>query len=488
MMSKQISRRTFLRGVTMSAMVVGFDLRFRSWLTPLDLPSAIMPAPDFPEFEGELLTDEATLDAAADDFGHIVHRRPIAVLRPGSVNDIIKLIGFAREHKIQVAARGQGHATQGQGQVEAGVVIDMATLNQIHEINAADALVDAGTTWFELLQQTVPQNLTPPTLTDYLGLSVGGTLSVGGVGGQIFRYGPQTDNVLELQVVTGRGDLVTCSDQQEKELFDAVRAGLGQFGVIVGARVRLVEALPSVRVYTLPYGDHVSFMADQERLITDGRFDYVEGFAVFDENINNWVFLLEAVKYFAPGGEPNDTALLADLSFIPGGQAIEDRSYFDFANRLAPVVELLQQLGLWGLPHPWLDLFIPATEAASFIGDVFSILTPDDIGPGGVILLYPMNRAQFKTPLFRVPDSDRFFIFDLLRTAPTLEIAQAMLEANRQLFDQVVALGGKRYPISSVPLDKHDWQKHFQPEWGPFVAAKRHFDPDNIMTPGQGIF
>ncbi|PYS76025.1 MAG: oxidoreductase, partial [Acidobacteria bacterium] len=59
---------------------------------------------------------------------------------------------------------------------------------------------------------------------------------------------------------------------------------------------------------------------------------------------------------------------------------------------------------------------------------------------------------------------------------------------NRELFDGVTALGGKRYPIDSVPMTKHDWQKHFQPEWGGFVSAKQLYDPDDILTPGQGIF
>lgn len=494
-MSTQISRRTFLRGAAMSAMVVGFDLKFRSWLTPLDLPSALVLAPDFPEFDGELLTDDASLDAGADDFGHIVHRRPIAVLRPGSVNDIITLISFAREHKIQVAARGQGHATQGQGQVEAGVVIDMAALNQIHEITSSEAFVDAGITWFDLLVQTVQQGLTPPVLTDYLNLGVGGTLSVGGVGGQAFRFGSQTDNVTEMEVVTGRGELVTCSPGHNQDLFDAVRAGLGQFGVIVRARVGLIAAPEMVRVYTLPYIDHAVFMADQEQLIDDAQFDYVEGLVVPDGS-GGWLFLLEAAKYFNPGDELDNNVLLNGLSFLPGGAAIEDKPYFnppfppniDFANRLAPLVTFLQESGLWDLPHPWLNLFIPATEAVSLVGEIFRNLTPDDVGPGGVVLLYPMNRSKFNTPFMHIPDNDHFFILSLLRTAPTLAIAEAMIEANRQLFDQTVALDGKRYPIDSVLMDKHDWQKHFQPKWGPFVAAKHHFDPDNIMTPGQGIF
>ena len=229
-MTAEISRRTFLRGTVAGAVVVaGFDTRLRSWVSAAELPRhATTLAENFPAFDGVLLLDDASRAAAADDFGHLVHQQPFAVLRPGSVTDVVKLVQFARRNDIKVAARGQAHSTQGQAQVEAGVVVDMATLTTVHEINTTNVLVDGGTRWLDLLTQTIPQGLTPPTLVDFLELTVGGTLSLGGIGSQAFRFGPQVDNVLELQVVTGKGELVTCSATHNSELFEAVHSGLGQ--------------------------------------------------------------------------------------------------------------------------------------------------------------------------------------------------------------------------------------------------------------------
>jgi hypothetical protein len=51
----------------------------------------------------------AALEAAAgDDFGHIVHRRPWAVLQPGGVDDVVVMVRFCNEQRIAVAARGKG--------------------------------------------------------------------------------------------------------------------------------------------------------------------------------------------------------------------------------------------------------------------------------------------------------------------------------------------------------------------------------------------
>ena len=302
-MSREISRRTFLRGTLAGAVVVaGFDTGLRSWVSAAELEHATALAEDFPAFDGVLLLDDASRAAAADDFGHLVHRQPLAVLKPGSVNDVVELVRFARRNNIRVAARGQGHSTQGQAQVEANVVVDMSTLANVHEINPTNALVDGGTRWLDLLLLSIPQGLTPPILVDFLELTVGGTLSLGGIGSQAFRFGAQVDNVIELQVVTGEGELVSCSASVNQPLFDAARSGLGQFGLIVRERVRLIEASPNARLYHAFYSSLPSFISDLEKLIDDGRFDTVQGFAVPD-GAGGWLYQLETAKYFAPGNE-----------------------------------------------------------------------------------------------------------------------------------------------------------------------------------------
>ncbi len=483
MSSRVLSRRSMLRGALVA---VAFNPLSRSWATTPE-PGSV----PLPPLQGQLLTDAAARTAAADDFGHIIHRTPWAVLVPGSVQDIVAMVCFCRAQGLKIAAArglGESHSTYGQSQVEAGIVIDMSALNTIHEIGERSAWVDAGVRWHELLAATLPSGKSPPTLTDYIELSIGGTLSVGGIGGQVFRSGLQVDNVLELEVVTGRGELVRCSPWRERSLFDAVRSGLGQFGIIVRARVRLIEVPPRARTYTALYTNLSVFMADQRRLIEDCRFDYVEG-SVVTAAAGGWAYQLEVVKYFAPGNEPDDARLLAGLSFQPGTLQTRDSSYFDFANRLAPLVALLQQLGVWGFPHPWMDMFVPAHAAEAFVTEVLSQTTEADMGQGP-ILLYPFRASELTAPFLRTPADPHIFLFSLLRTAapPTPENVASLVAKNRAIFDRLTAIGGKIYPVDAVPLSQADWRRHFSPYWYLFADAKQRFDPDNVLTPGQGIF
>nr|WP_290221906.1 FAD-binding protein [Trichocoleus desertorum] len=485
-MRDRSSRRIFLQGLLASTAIIGFDVVSRGWVTAVSAQSNVNFA-KLPPLDGAIYTDEATRQAAADDFGHIVHRQPIAVLKPGSKADIVNVVQFARTHKLKIAARGQGHSSNGQAQVEAGIVIDMSTLNQIIQIGADRAEVEGGVVWLELLQAAIAQGLTPPVLTDYLELSIGGTLSAGGIGGATHRYGVQVDQVLALEVVTGQGTLETCSPTQNKTLFEAVLAGLGQCGIIVQATVRLIPAKQQARVFLLFYDDLATFTQDQRLLISEERFNYLEGQVVPTPN-GGWRYMIEAVSFYTPLNEPNNAALLAGLSYQPGSEQITDPTYFDFANRLAPVVETLKSIGVWSFPHPWLNLFVPGSKVDRFVGEVVSTLTLADTGQGP-ILLYPVKTWRFTRPLFRTPRENIAFLFAILRTAPPdPTVINQMVAANRDLFERDRALGGYRYPVGTVPMTPADWKQHFQPVWGKLVSAKQRYDPDNILAPGQGIF
>jgi len=486
-MLPETSRRNFLSGLGVGALITGLDPVSRRWVAN---PAANSPLIPLPRLKGRLLFDQADLAAAADDFGHIVHRKPRAVLQPGAIDDIAIMLRFCHAHRIPAAPRGQGHATFGQAQATAGLIIEMATLDSI-DVGDGQVTVGAGARWSSLLAQTLPRGLTPPVLTDYLELSVGGTLSVGGVGGASQHFGAQVDNVLELEVVTGTGERAVCSPTRRPDLFHAVLAGLGQCAVLVRATVRLLPAPSAVRHYNLFYPSVDALTADQRRVLADGRFSFVEGQAqAMPDGSAGWQYLLEAGAYY-DSTPPDDQALIGDLSFEPGTQQIENLGYFDFLNRLAPAVAFLESTGEWFDPHPWWNAFLPGSVTNALVSSVMAGLTEADIGASGVILLYPLRHAVLRAPLLRVPGEDTVFLFALLRTAaPDIGAlsADTMITANRALFDQLRDLGGYQYPVGSIPMTPADWRAHFGPEWSFLSAARHRYDPGGILTPGQGIF
>jgi cytokinin dehydrogenase len=139
--------------------------------------------------KGELITDEISLTEAADDFGHIHQYTSQAILKPYTHHDIVKMVKFANQHNLKIAVKGQGFSTNGETQTQAGVVIDMVSLSEVFEVNGFQIKAQAGARWIDLLEKTVPQQLALPIVTDFVELSIGGTIAVGGLGAQSYKHG-----------------------------------------------------------------------------------------------------------------------------------------------------------------------------------------------------------------------------------------------------------------------------------------------------------
>ena len=464
-----VGRRRFL--VAGAAVVVAFDpigMRWVAQASPGDLA--------VPDLDGELVTDPAALAEAGEDYGQIVHRSPRAVLRPGSARDVATMVRFAYRHRIAVAMRGQGHSTFGQAQ-SPGVVIDSRPLSAV-AVSGRSAVVEAGATWGAVIDAAAAHGLTPPVMTDYVGLSVGGTLSVGGIGGASHHHGLQVDTVRALEVVTGTGAVVRCSPGDR--LFDAVLGGLGQYALITRAWLDLVPAAANARVYKLTYARLTDLTTAQRTAVRDGRFSYVEGQVAPTDT--GWSYILEAVAYHDT--PPDDATLLADLP-LADAQETTDLPLHAWLNRITAIIDQIRPLEL---PNPWANLFLPDHETDRYVADVLATLTPAEVG-GGPILLYPFPRKRLTRPMVRVPDTDLVFLLSILRALPADDATvRALLAANRALYDKAVAVGGTQYPIGSIPVDRTDWRTHYGPRYAQALADKATYDPRAILTPGQGVF
>jgi cytokinin dehydrogenase len=482
-----IHRRQFLAGLA-AATVAGFDPLTRSWVSA----AHASPFDGVPPLDGELLTDPTSLAPVSIDAGYMLTTSPLAVLRPGSVNDISKMVRFCRRHRIKVGARGMGHTVWGQSQVDGGLVIEMRSLNQIHALEPNHADVDAGVLWKDLLQASVPEGTAPPALTGFTGLSIAGTLSVGGMS-PTYNRGAQVDNVRALQIVTGTGDVHWCSQHHNRDLFLAALGGLGQCGIITRAVVDLVPQAPEARLFLLNYTDNATFFRDFRTLLNRGEFNDLSNLWFPDAN-GGWVYQLNAAIYFDPANPPNNDHLLRGLSFDPASVQVVDSSYLNYILRVDFQFDFLKAIGLWdGVVHPWFDVFLPDWSVERYVGDVIPNLEPDDVGLSGLILLFAQKRSKLTRPFLRMPRGHEWiFLFDVLTAntgpGPDPAFQARMLERNRELFERARRAGGTRYPIGALEFSRLDWIRHYGEEYAQLARLKRRFDPANILTPGPGIF
>ncbi|KAF8393543.1 hypothetical protein HHK36_021787 [Tetracentron sinense] len=480
-----------------------------------------------------LHVDPNATSLASGDFGKLTRVTPAAVLYPSSQDDILSLVRFSYSTSsvpFSIAARGRGHSVRGQAMAHNGVVVEMRWLNNgdnptrinISRSSSSASYADVGgeQLWIDVLHATLEHRLAPRSWTDYLYLTVGGTLSNAGLSGQSFRHGPQISNVYEMDVITGRGELVTCSKHLNSELFYAVLGGLGQFGIIMRARIALEPAPNRVRWVRMLYDDFSAFTRDQEHLISinGGQgvkgLNYVEGSLIMDQSpANNWrssffltdhsritslatehgiIYSLEVAKYY--GDDTVDTIaeelqlLLEGLSFIPGFIFTKDVSYLDFLNRVRSGELKLQSQGLWDVPHPWLNLFVPKSRIMDFDSGVFKGIILKQNKTTGPILVYPVNRNMWDDRMSAViPNEDIFYPVGLLQSSG-MHDWEYLEDQNREILEFCDKAGIKIKQYFPHYKSKQEWMNHFGTKWDMFQDMKTKFDPKAILSPGQRIF
>jgi FAD/FMN-containing dehydrogenase len=440
---------------------------------------------------GQVLTDDAARDAVATDFGRLFVRKPAAVVRPVSAQDVANVLKFAGRNSLKVSTRGGGHSQSGQS-LSDDIVLDMTSLAEVKHVAESSITCGGGIKWRAIVEHLASRQLSPPVLTNNLDVTVGGTLSTGGLGVASWRRGTQADNCLELEVVTGAGEIVRCSAEQNRDLFDVVRAGMGQFGVITEAKLRLRRHEPKYRSFYLLYDNLSLLLKDLEMLMTEERFDYLESWcAPCAQGIRKalggrtpfaqWFFPLHATLETDGVSLPEATEKLRGLQFYKHVHT-EDGDIAEFFARLDTVFDLWRRGGAWDFTHPWMECVLPWQTTPMYINRVLENFPPQAI-VGGHILLWPGRGSASTVPLFMKPQGEFVMGFGILPAFPKHLVDEPLVHLN-MASQGAIMMGGKRYLSGWIKFDQNQWKAHFGDAWPKVVELKKKFDPQGILNPG----
>ena len=197
----------------------------------------------------EVSFNPAVLQEHAGDKWFAAHQ-PDVVVRPRSTRSVATLLRFANRHRIPVTPRGAGHGYVG-GCVPArgGIVLSLARMNRIKEINAADfvAVVQPGVITQTLQEAVERQGLYyPPDPASRADSFIGGNIASNAGGPRCLKYGVTRDYVLGLEAVLANGDVVRVGGRTHKNKtgFDFARFFAGSEGLLAVVTEATLKLLP----------------------------------------------------------------------------------------------------------------------------------------------------------------------------------------------------------------------------------------------------
>jgi FAD/FMN-containing dehydrogenase/Fe-S oxidoreductase len=178
--------------------------------------------------DGDIRCDDNVLQLYSSD-ASIYEIKPLGVVRPAGVEDVVACVNYARENDLAVIPRGAGSSVSG-GAIGRGLVLDFSyAMRSVRSLGRDEVTIEPGVVVRRLNQQLAPhrQHFGPDPATRAVS-TMGGVLSNNSTGSRWNRYGNPRDRVTRLQVVLASGNVVELNAGSNIRAMDPVRESSGQ--------------------------------------------------------------------------------------------------------------------------------------------------------------------------------------------------------------------------------------------------------------------
>jgi FAD/FMN-containing dehydrogenase len=424
-------------------------------------------------------------------FNGMIDRYPALIARCANAGDVIQAVNFAREQGLTLAVRGGGHNGGGLGTCDSGLVIDLSLMKGVRvDPVARTAQVEGGATWGDVDHATHAFGLaTPSGIISTTG--VGGLTLGGGMGHLTRKCGLTIDNLISADVVLADGSFVHANDQENPDLFWAIRGGGGNFGVITSFEFRLHPIDTVIVGITLWELEHAKEVMQWYREFLPSQPDDVNGF-----------FAFLVVPPGPPFPEPIHMRNVCGVVWcLTGTQAQADEHFAKVRQVAPPLFEFVAPM-----PHPMLQsMFDPLYPRghqwywkADFVKEIPDAAIDKHIEFGGhlptmqsTMHLYPIDGAAS-----RVGPQDTAWAYRdakwgsvIVGVDPDPDKQEALKSWARAYWDALhpYSAGGAYVNMMMDDEGQDRVRASYGQNYERLAQIKRKYDPDNLFHTNQNI-
>ncbi|WOH20082.1 FAD-binding oxidoreductase [Paenarthrobacter sp. GOM3] len=443
------------------------------------------------QLRGQLVTPEdPDYDAARAVFNAMADKRPAGVIRVAQVSDVIAGVNFARDNSMPLAIRGGGHSAPGFGTGDDALVLDFVNRTGVRvDPQNSRARAEAGTTWADFNHATHAFGLATTGgivgSTGVAGLTLGG-----GIGYLTRKYGLSCDNLVSADVVTADGKFLVASDEQNEDLFWAIRGGGGNFGVVTSLEFEL-HPVDMVHAGIIIYG--------AENIPAVARF-YRDYIASAPEEFGAFLGFHQGPPVPFLPEEWHGKAVCVVVGMWTGDPAEGDARWQPFLEA-APVAGSM----VGPMPYPALNVAFDGLNPkgmqgywkANFLRELNDGAIAAHAQFGATVT--SMNTAVHVYPIdgavSRVAVEDTAFAHRDMKFSPVIATQWPDPADNEANIAWARGYAAALAPHSEAGgyinfMDSEDQNRvadNYGPNWEKLVAVKAKYDPDNLFRVNQNI-
>ena len=232
-----------------------------------------------------ILPADPGYDEVRSIWNAMIDRRPAVIVECADTGDVPHALAFARENGLEISMRGAGHNIAGNSLSNGGLVIDFSKMNKVRvDTEKRRAFVEPGVTLGDFDKAVQAHGLATPvginSTTGIAGLTLGG-----GFGWLTRKYGLTIDNLVSVDVITADGTAVKASENENADLFWAIRGGGGNFGIVTQFEFALYPVGPEILAGLIVFP-----LAQAKQVLSQYR-EFVKS---APEELNVWVVMRHA--------------------------------------------------------------------------------------------------------------------------------------------------------------------------------------------------
>lgn len=202
---------------------------------------------------------------------------PIATVLPSSPHQVQEVVRCCARRGLTFAPRGAGTGLAGGAICPGGILIGLARMNRILDIDLRNRRLTAesGTVNIDLTRAVAANGyLYAPDPSSQSACTLGGNIANNAGGPHTLKYGVTASHILSVDIVLPDGELVTLGDRTEDtngyDLLGTVIGSEGTFGIVTQATVRLVRAPQAVKTHLAVFNTVNDATETVSRIISAG--------------------------------------------------------------------------------------------------------------------------------------------------------------------------------------------------------------------------
>lgn len=419
-------------------------------------------------------------------------QRPMLVVLPETVEQVIQVLQTCRKYEVPVVTRGAGTGLSGGAlPLQFGVLLVMAKFNRIIDLDPMrrTAVVQPGVRNLAISEAAEPHGLYyAPDPSSQIACSIGGNVAENSGGVHCLKYGLTVHNILQLRIVTMDGELLTIGstapDSPGYDLMAVLTGSEGMLGVVVEITVRLLPKPQHTSLVLAAFDDIEAAGAAVGGVIGAGIIP--AGLEMMDN------FAIRATEDFAHCGYPVEAAAIL-LCEVDGTEK-------EVIDQIEQVNRVMSEFGAN-------DIRVAEDEAQRLLfwkGRKMAFPAMGRISPDYYCIDGTIPRSQLPAILHKMKEWSKEFD---LRVANVFHAGDGNLhplilfDANQpgelhrteqfagRILDMCVEVGGTITGEHGVGIEKINQMcnQFDRCELNQFHRLKRAFDADGLLNPGKAV-